>query len=145
MLKNNDSKYLIDFENLIFSIREISKISGATTRQIRYWDDQGYIPRATRTSNEATREYGYETLLLVIFVQNFLTNGLTLQKAFEAAKCKIEKSKRFHSFISAAFKKIEISDDLLTIHMGQFDDDHLLIAELHEENVKYHLEPVTKP
>lgn len=68
---------LIDTDRLIFGISEVCKVAGVTPRQLRYWEQKGYIKARELDGNKA-REYDAQTMIKAIFIKHFLDEGYTL-------------------------------------------------------------------
>lgn len=42
-MKNNTVKQLLESDELLVGISELSKVTGVSPRQIRYWEQKGYV------------------------------------------------------------------------------------------------------
>ena len=72
------------------SISTASKMSGITTKQLRYWEEKGIIPSLVRIDcgERSFRQYDMETISLLKKIKGFIDDGYTLRIA---AKKAIEK------------------------------------------------------
>ncbi|MEI6258306.1 MAG: MerR family transcriptional regulator [Deltaproteobacteria bacterium] len=72
----NDSK-------LTFSIGDASKISGVPQKQIRNWEEKGYIPKAERLVSgvRAYRRFSPSQVKNLHKIKEFLDEGFTLSSA----------------------------------------------------------------
>ncbi|WP_166241332.1 MerR family transcriptional regulator [Paenibacillus turpanensis] len=85
-------------KNLVVAIGEVSEITGVPTRQIRYWEEKGYISSMTEGEG-TTRRYGYVTIKKILLIKELLDDGFTL----DAAAQRVEKRM---ATINQAFEKL---------------------------------------
>lgn len=84
-------------KKLIIGIGEVSEMTGVPTRQIRYWEEKGYIiPESTQGKN---RRYNYYNIKKILLIKELLDEGYTL----EASVTKVEKRVKM---INDAFNKL---------------------------------------
>ena len=71
-----------------YSIGSVSKIAGASDKQIRNWEAKGYIPKADRVvyGDRAYRRFSLKQVELISRIKGFLDEGYTLPAAAEKAK-----------------------------------------------------------
>ena len=71
-----------------YSIGDTAKISRASKKQIRNWEDRGYIPKADRvvSGDRAYRRFNLKQVELISRIKCFLDEGFTLPAAAEKAK-----------------------------------------------------------
>lgn len=72
-----------DFEflkRLIVGIGEVSEITGVAQRQIRYWEEKGYV-KSVHEESGTTRRYDYFNIKKIVGIQNYLNEGYTLEAA----------------------------------------------------------------
>ena len=87
-----ERKPLEDFDflsKLIVGIGEVSEISQVPTRQIRYWEEKGYIQSIT-TGDGKNRRYDYYQIKKILLIKQMLDEGFTLEKAAEKTAAKLE-------------------------------------------------------
>lgn len=92
---------LLDFDllsKLIVGIGEVSDITGVPQRQIRYWEEKGFL-RSSNEGDGTTRKYDYLNIKKVLLIKELLADGFTL----DAAAKKVEERM---STISDAFLKL---------------------------------------
>lgn len=76
----------IEFLNrLIMGIGEVSEVTGVPTRQIRYWEEKGYISSISEQGKN--RRYNYASIKKILLIKELLDEGFTL----EASVLKVEK------------------------------------------------------
>ena len=56
MAEENNNDAFIDTDKLIFGIGQVQQITGVSGRQLRYWEEQGYIHSFSQ-KQAAAREY----------------------------------------------------------------------------------------
>ena len=85
------------FQNIEVGIGEVSKTVGVSQRQLRYWEEKGYI-KPVDDNQSGVRRYTLSTLYLIIFIKTQLDQGFTLSAAFERSKDIKVKSKIVRNF-----------------------------------------------
>ena len=76
---------LLNEENLLIGISELSEIAEVSPRQLRYWEEKGYISSIAKDAN-GPRKYRLHTVVKVHWIKRFLDEGYTLQSAVEKAE-----------------------------------------------------------
>ncbi|TYC49118.1 MerR family transcriptional regulator [Weissella muntiaci] len=110
-------------ERFKFRIGEIATMTGASTRQLRYWESKGIISPIKREGDEA-RVYNHETYIKVSMIKHFLDEGNSLKVAVQQTK-ELEKIWRtVHDVISVGVQGIGILDGEEVVDFGYFDEDH---------------------
>ena len=63
-----------------YSIGDTAKMTGATQKQIRHWEDRGYIPKADRvvSGDRAYRRFTLGQVETISKIKEFLDEGFTL-------------------------------------------------------------------
>ena len=85
-----EKEVLIDselFRKLIVGIGEVSDITGAPTRKLRYWEEKGIID-SVKGSDGETRKYNYLNIKKILMIKELVDEGYTL----DAAAVKVEKN-----------------------------------------------------
>ena len=70
---------------LIMGIGEVSEVTGVPTRQIRYWEEKGYIKSVSEQGKN--RRYNYMNIKKILLIKELLDEGYTL----EASVLKVDK------------------------------------------------------
>lgn len=81
-------------ESKKFSIGQAATLCGCTTKQIRNWENQGYIDRAFRVQS-GVRSYRYFSefdLVVIKKIKSFLDQGFRLPVAAQKAREEIYKT-----------------------------------------------------
>lgn len=85
MAEKQSNEPLIDSDKLIFGIGQVQTITGVSGRQLRYWEEQGYIAPIDQQKG-TQRQYSMHMLFLIFHIQRYLKQGFTLQSAVERAR-----------------------------------------------------------
>ena len=72
-------------DNLRIGIGDMSKMTGVSSRQLRYWEQKGYI-KAMNEEEGVARKYGLGSMYKIFAIKHFLDEGYTLAKAVEKAE-----------------------------------------------------------
>ncbi len=123
------------FQNIEVGIGEVSKTVGVSQRQLRYWEEKGYIKPVDDNQN-GVRRYTLSTLYLIIFIKTQLDQGFTLSAAFERSKDIKVKSKIVRNFFEHTFNDVTITD--ADKAYGEIDLGELLV----QDGQKYHFNGV---
>lgn len=97
------------FQNLAIGIGEVSKVVGVSPRQLRYWEQKGYI-KPVEDEKSCVRRYNLGTVYLIAFIKYQLDKGYTLSAAYNSSKDIRVKSKIIRKFIQNQFGDIEITN-----------------------------------
>lgn len=97
------------FQNIEVGIGEVSKVVGVSQRQLRYWEEKGYI-KPVSDDNSGVRRYNLSTLYLIVFIKEQLDKGFTLAAAFERSKDIRVKSKIVRTFFERTFNDVKITN-----------------------------------
>lgn len=119
------------FQNIEVGIGEVSKTVGVSQRQLRYWEEKGYI-KPVDDNQSGVRRYTLSTLYLIIFIKTQLDQGFTLSAAFERSKDIKVKSKIVRNFFEHTFNDVTITD--ADKAYGEIDLGELLV----QDGQKYH-------
>lgn len=110
------------FQNLEIGIGEVSKLTGVSQRQLRYWETKGYI-KPISDDQSGVRRYNLATLYLIVFIKEQLGEGFTLSAAFEHSKDIQLKSRIVHQFFRETFDDVKVTDSTKgygEIDLGEF-------------------------
>lgn len=113
----------MDTDNLIFGIGQVSKITGVSSRSLRYWESQGYISTLKSDNEKQTsRQYNVQNLLKIFRIKYFQDEGYTLQGAVEQALKLQEQLPIVKHFMENQIQDIIIEEDRGIIDFGFVDD-----------------------
>ncbi|QBO35680.1 MerR family transcriptional regulator [Periweissella cryptocerci] len=146
MMTNNDEigkimQQVFSSDKMYFRIGELSEMAGVSSRQLRYWEKQGYIESVQREGKQQARVFHFSQYGRVTGIKYYLDAGYTLQ----AAVGKIDESSNIstyvHKFVHNAIRAIEISEKGVNVDLGWFDEPKQirLIAVLEDEKFVYQL------
>ncbi|UQS87142.1 MerR family transcriptional regulator [Nicoliella spurrieriana] len=110
----------IDIHKLIFRIGEVSKICNVSARQLRYWDQKGFIA-SKRHGESSSRVYDFPSLLRIGSIKGYLDDGYTLKAAVKMTNDKQETIRNIHRFLTHAVYGVERIDGRPMINLGYFD------------------------
>ena len=95
------------YSNLKVGIGEVSSLTGVTQRQLRYWEEKGYIEPIEK---EGIRKYTLGTLFSIAFIKEKLDQGYTLASAVKKSKENQTKVKLLRKLFSDPNYQIKVSD-----------------------------------
>lgn len=125
-------KEWIEHEDIRMGISELTKKTGATTRQLRYWEKKGYI-KSIQPDPNSPRAYKLSDIIKVELIKEYLDSGYTLSMAYEKAIKKLSKMQRFREVFSNYIKDVEILDDQYEVFtIGPFDESNEKITITHD-------------
>lgn len=139
----NSLKDLLISDDLLIGISELSKMSGTSPRQLRYWEEKGLITSIVKEDPSSPRNYRLLTVIKVELIQDFLNEGFTLKKANEKATNYLKKVSHIRKVFSQTIRDVEVIKDRYTIFtIGNFepsDECMVIIYDDIEEKLTYQL------
>ena len=123
------------YTNLAVGIGEVSKIIGVSPRQLRYWEQKGYI-KPVEDEKSGVRRYNLGTVFLIAFIKDHLDQGFTLTAAYEKSKDVKVKNRIMRSFFQTAFSDVMVTDEEHAY--GEIDLGKVKI----DDNEDYHIKGV---
>lgn len=84
-------------KKLIMGIGEVAEVTKVPTRQIRYWEEKGYIQ--SLSDEGKNRRYNYATIKKILLIKELMDEGFTLEAAVSKVEKRIE-------MVNAALNKI---------------------------------------
>ncbi|KAF1298127.1 MerR family transcriptional regulator [Enterococcus sp. JM4C] len=112
---------LLQQDNLLVGISELSQMVDVSPRQLRYWEEKGFI--SAKTSENCARRYQLPMVIKVQLIKHYLDDGYTLSSAAEKAQEQMREVKRTRRILLKTFKqKIQLEEQLLAIDLGDFDE-----------------------
>lgn len=130
---------LINFETLVFRIGELSRMTEVSSRQLRYWEQRGYIQAMARNDQNKARVYNFHTFIQVRIIKRLLDEGYRLPAAVERMHSIDEEMGMVRQFFSNSFQGVEIEDGQTMFNLGYFDDDEtqILYGTYDGDRVRY--------
>lgn len=141
--KRNRIPNLINFEKFVFRIGELSRMTEVSSRQLRYWEQRGYISAMARNDQNKARLYDFHTFIEVRIIKRLLDEGYRLPAAVERMRNIDSEMVLARHFFQEAFHGVEIIDGQTMLNMGYFDDAQTqIIYGLYENGkVQYRILP----
>lgn len=139
-MKKNKVQHLIESDEFVVGISELSKMTGVSPRQIRYWEQKGYIRSTGEKSGN--RKFKLPMVVKVEMIKLFLDEGYTLTVAVIKACERQENIHQAKLILRDTFKSIEkIADRYLVIHLDDFKNraGFYLIRDIETEDVTYQI------
>lgn len=123
--------------NISMGIGETSRITGATTTQIRYWEKKGLI-HPIRHEEGGNKRYSLKTLTKIIIIKNFIDDGYTLAKAGEMIEAHYQDVDTFRTIVSQRLVGLSHTDNVTRVNLGEIDNDpgFDLVIETRGQDVK---------
>ncbi|GLB47318.1 MerR family transcriptional regulator [Philodulcilactobacillus myokoensis] len=113
----------LDLNKLIFKIGEVSKMVSVSSRQLRYWEQKGYI-KSNRSNNHNSRVYNFYNLLRIANIKNRINQGYTLIGAVHKVNEHGNNLNTVFSFMRESFHGIKMIHGNPAINLGYFDHHH---------------------
>ncbi|GEO64400.1 MerR family transcriptional regulator [Companilactobacillus nantensis] len=109
-------------KNVALGSTQVAHAAGVTSRQLRYWETQGYIKSLPEMVSN-TRQYNLATVIKVMAIKQGLDSGLSLSGAVEAAKNIRDQSNYIGRFISETYQGYQQNNDgTVTLDFGSVKD-----------------------
>ncbi|WP_429971518.1 MerR family transcriptional regulator [Fructilactobacillus sp. Tb1] len=120
-----DPKFLKNFneKNYIFRIGEVSKMTGVSPRQLRYWEQKGYI-HSVRNEKMASRVFDHRNFVMVRLIKYYLDDGNPLSAAIEKSQKRMQAVKDTHEIIVEMHHGFVERAGRTMMDMGYFDEAH---------------------
>jgi hypothetical protein len=105
-----NEKQRMEFQQkIIFGIGDLAKMTGVSARQLRYWEEKGYI-EASVSEDCKVRKYSLRTYFTVAAIKSYLDEGYTLSKSVEKAQLSRAQIIIWNKFTLGAKSVIEVND-----------------------------------
>ncbi|WP_409021721.1 MerR family transcriptional regulator [Dellaglioa sp. P0083] len=142
-MNNNPLANLMKQDKLIVGISEISKMTGVSTRQLRYWEQKGYI-ESISDEKAKSREYRLDMVIKVSLIKEELDEGYTLVAAIEHVNGKMDIFRQFKHFLIDRVSDVGKQGNKTVFDMGYFDDSkkQRLFAVIDEKGTRFELRDV---
>ncbi|WP_407886421.1 MerR family transcriptional regulator [Levilactobacillus sp. N40-8-2] len=119
-MKNTVNPFNI-LQNLALGSTQLANAADITSRQLRYWETQGYIQSLPEKANNA-RQYSIGTALTVMAIKQGLNNGLKLAEAVASAQGIIDQSNYLGRLINATYQGYTADSQQVTLNFGPLAD-----------------------
>lgn len=138
-----DEKFSLKAD-LVIGIGDLGKLTGVSTRQLRYWEKKGYLETPV-TEKNVTRKYEFEAFYKVRAIKKYLDEGFTLGKAVERADQRKKQVMICKQFVIGNFIDVLVEDEEKLygkIDMGYLDEvkSQHLYGIVDEKGTRFKLE-----
>lgn len=118
-------------------IGETSRITGATTTQIRYWEKKGLI-HPIRHATGGNKRYSIKTLTKIMIIKSFIDNGYTLAKAGDLIQAHYQDVDTFRTIVKQRLTGLTHTDDRTRVNLGIIDNDpdYDMVIDVQGDDVK---------
>lgn len=100
----------IEFQQkIIFGIGDLAQMTGVSPRQLRYWEEKGYI-QARQDCGGGVRKYGLRAYFTVASIKEYLDQGYTLATSVKKAELSHARITVWNKFTLSAKSTIEVTD-----------------------------------
>ncbi|ANZ57454.1 transcriptional regulator [Fructilactobacillus lindneri] len=110
-------------KNYIFRIGEVSKMTGVSPRQLRYWEQKGYI-HSERNEKMASRVFNHKNFMMVKLIKFYLDDNFSLSTSVEKAQQHLNDVEATHAFVLKMHHGLVNRNGKNMIDMGYFDKEH---------------------
>ncbi|HEY4398945.1 MAG TPA: MerR family transcriptional regulator [Lactobacillaceae bacterium] len=114
----------MSIEKLEIRIGELARMVGVSARQLRYWEQQGYLESLNREDEQKTRMYGFGAYITASGIKALMDDGYTLHQAVDYMNDHKAEAKIIHDIMQNAVIGLGEIDGERVLNMGYFDDAH---------------------
>ena len=105
-------KQIFANDNVLVGISELSKMCNLSPRQLRYWEQKGYIQSVEEKSgNPVARKYRLFMVVKVQLIKNYMDQGDSLSKAVEKAEQKFTLVRSFQQLFKQGILQLKALDN----------------------------------
>jgi DNA-binding transcriptional MerR regulator len=75
----------------VFSIGQVARLAGVSIKQIRFWEEKGYLEKAKRLicGERRYRQYDMRDVERIRWIKDFMEEGYTLKEAAKKSALKM--------------------------------------------------------
>ncbi|AVK61282.1 MerR family transcriptional regulator [Lactobacillus sp. CBA3605] len=107
---------------LTIGISELSKMTGVSPRQLRYWQKKGYIIPKNQDEPGRARIYTMKMVIKAAAMSNLLAAGYTLKAAATQVDERMRPAQTMYHMMFDRYQGFEVGDDgQLMVDLGPFD------------------------
>lgn len=131
-------KNIFTNDNLLVGISELSKMTGVSPRQLRYWESKEYIQSIDEQHGQAARKYRLFTVFKVQLIKKYLDSDYTLNQAIKKADEKIQMAKSFRQLFKQGKIEVQIVQERFIVLVFSTLDDtkeslYVVFDEQHDQ------------
>lgn len=105
-------KQIFANDNVLVGISELSKMCDLSPRQLRYWEQKGYIQSVEeKAGNPVARKYRLFMVVKVQLIKDYMDQGDSLSKAVEKAEKKFTLVRSFRQLFKQGNIQLKVLDD----------------------------------
>lgn len=108
-------------------LSEISRVTGVSPRQIRYWEEKGFLTSHQAQKNQ-NHKFNFFALTKVLEIKKYLDQGFTLQAAVEKQKERKNIGRSIYRFIAERLLATEEKGKTVEINLGPLDNDETKVV-----------------
>ncbi|MCP9613182.1 MerR family DNA-binding transcriptional regulator [Levilactobacillus brevis] len=105
------------FNKALLGSTQVANIAGISSRQLRYWEQQGYIQSAPQKANNA-RQYSVNTTLKIIIIAHYNHKGINLKKAVSIADDMLIQARAIGQLITLGYQGFEQHSSSTNLFLG---------------------------
>lgn len=113
---------LLQSDSLQFTMTQITKMTGVSGSQLRYWERKGFIA-STQAKKNQNHTFSFMMVLRIATIKYYLDNGYTLRAAANQERTHRHLGKLYHQFLDKQDFQLAENDDGPEIVIGTVDED----------------------
>lgn len=119
-----DFRDLFHRGQLTIGISELSRMTGVSPRQLRYWQKKGYIIPKNEDEPGRARIYTMKMVIKAAAMSNLLQTGYTLKAAAAQVDERMRPAQTMYRLLFGRYQGYEVAEDgQLLVDLGKFDPD----------------------
>ncbi|KZT90474.1 MULTISPECIES: MerR family transcriptional regulator [Lactiplantibacillus] len=137
-----DLRELFHKGQLTIGISELSRMTGVSPRQLRYWQKKGYIIPKNEDEPGRARVYTLKMVIKAAAMSNLLQTGYTLKAAAAQVDERMRPAQTIYHLLADRYQGYEVADNgQILVDLGPFDPqpDQELFVKLVGDKVKFEL------
>lgn len=120
----SDFREMFHQGQLTIGISELSKMTGVSPRQLRYWQKKGYIIPKNQDEPGKARIYTMRMVIKAAAMSNLLKTGYTLKAAAAQVDERMQPAQTMFHVLFDRYQGFEVAEDgKVLIDLGPFDPD----------------------
>lgn len=137
---------LVDFDQFVFRIGELGRMTGVSSRQLRYWEQRHYISAIARDDQNKARVYDFHTFIQVSIIKKLQDEGYRLPAAVEKMRSIEKETTLARKFFQVAFDGVEVIDGKMFLNLGYFDKakTKILYGLYEDGEISYEIRPASE-
>lgn len=119
-----DFRGMLHKGQLTIGISELSKMTGVSPRQLRYWQKKGYIIPKNEDEPGRARIYTMRMVIKAAAMSNLLQTGYTLKAAAAQVDERMKPAETMYHVLFDRYQGYKVADDgKILVDLGSFDPD----------------------